>query len=179
MYYQINIYIYIYLSSLSYFNNFAILSIHISLFSLFNLSSLVPSRPVTIAFKIYFYSQKPIFFCHIYFERWAAFISFFLKNQLPHKLEFLLPLFVTIFPTWPWQKKHKKEKPMYHVAKYSSEYAEWVMMKCVEMGGHFSTHIDWDMCPSYTTLLKEGEIISSSMLLPTNRKVTRVLFFVI
>ena len=31
---------------------------------------------------------------------------------------------------------------MYHAAKYSLEYAEGVTMKCVELGGHFSTHID-------------------------------------
>ena len=40
------------------------------------------------------------------------------------------------------------------MAKYSLEYAEWVMMKCVEMGGHFSAHID--MCPSDTTLSEEN-----------------------
>ena len=33
------------------------------------------------------------------------------------------------------------------------EYAEWEMMKLVEMSGHFSTHIG--MCPSDTALKKE------------------------
>ena len=49
-----------------------------------------------------------------------------------------LPLFN--FPTWPWQKKHKKEKPMYRVAKYSLEYADWLMMKCVENWNGWTLH---------------------------------------
>ena len=35
------------------------------------------------------------------------------------------------------------------------------MMKCVEMGGHFSTNID--MCPSDTTLLEEDPYMHKVM----------------
>ena len=49
-------------------------------------------------------------------------------------------------------KESKKEKPTYRVVKYSLEYGEWVMMKCVAMGVHLSTHIN--MCPD-TTLLED------------------------
>jgi len=38
---------------------------------------------------------------------------------------------------------------------------QWVMMKCVEMGGHTSTHID--MCPSETTLSEEDPYMHKVM----------------
>ena len=76
------------------------------------------------------------------------------------KLEFLLPLFQTLSLPYP-DKRKKKEKPAYRVAKYSLEYVEWVMMKCVEMGGHFSTHID--MCSSDTTLSEEDPYMHKVM----------------
>ena len=46
----------------------------------------------------------------------------------------------TTFPTWSWQKKHKKGKLMYRVAKYSLEWEEWVMMKCVENWNGWTLH---------------------------------------
>ena len=77
------------ISFLYFNNNFTILSIHISLFSLSSLSSLVPSQPVTMAFKICFYSQNSIFFCQVYLRDEPPLFHFFLKNQL-HILFFLI-----------------------------------------------------------------------------------------
>ena len=55
----------------------------------------------------------------------------------------------TTFPTWSWQKKHKKEKLMYRVADEWEEWWWWSVLK-IEMGGHYI-----DMCPSDTTFTKE------------------------
>ena len=73
---------------------------------------------------------------------------------------------VEMFPCDP-DKRKRKEKPTYRTAKYSLEYAEWVMMKCVKMGGHFSTHVN--MCPSNTTLSEEDPACIKSWKYCTSR----------